>query len=388
MLPWAPTPDEVVARACEATGLSDFGGDSYREGLEVFLEAMDRDAPLTAHAVDQYIATLVRRLSNRLKIEDWYHHHPEVADTPVKGPTAVMGVPRTGTSALVNMLALDPTFRVLRSFEAAAPVPPLDIATEHEDPRYAGAAQLKQRLGENRSPMMAMHLFDPLGPEEDFDLLGLDVKAMQGADPLFSYIAWWRSCDMTPCFEYHARTLALLHSRRPPNDWVLKAPHYNFHVPAFTSAYPDTRFVVTHRDPVQAIPSACSIITSQYPSKTTAPLDLTKVGPFFLEHFAEGKRRELASRARLGPERFFDVQHRALNRDPVGTLRQIYAFLDRQFPDDLGERVEVWVDENRSGSHGVHQYTLEEFGLSAARIRAEFAEYITAFDVPVDDGTS
>ena len=80
---------------------------------------MARDAKLTPAAVEQYEAMLVRRLSNRLRIEDWYRVHPEVADSPVQGPTAVMGVPRTGTSALVNMLALDTTFRALRSFEAA-----------------------------------------------------------------------------------------------------------------------------------------------------------------------------------------------------------------------------------------------------------------------------
>lgn len=381
----APSADDVIAQACDGTGLSDFGGDTYREGLEVFLAAMAGDAPLTQDAVEQYTSMLVRRLSNRLQIEDWYRRHPEIAETPVQGPTAVMGVPRTGTSALVNMLALDPTFRALRSFEAAAPVPPLDITTEHEDPRYVGAAQLKERLRDVRSPLLAMHLFDPLGPEEDFDLLGLDVKAMQAADPLFSYITWWRSCDMTPCFAYHARTLALLHSKRPPTDWVLKAPHYNFHVDAFVAAYPDARFVVTHRDPVAAIPSACSIITSQYSNKTTEPLDLTKVGPFFLEHFVEGKRREIASRARVGHDRFFDVQHRSLNDDPIGTLRRIYAFLDRPFPDDLGGHVDAWVMENRSGAHGVHRYTLEQFGLSASRIRDEFAEYISAFDVPVDE---
>ncbi len=362
-----PTADDVIEQACTETALTDFGGDSYREGLDVFLVAMARDAKLTPGAVEQYRVMLVRRLSNRLRIEDWYHRYPDVAHTPVQGPIAVMGVPRTGTSALVNMLALDTTFRALRSFEAAEPVPPIDGAHEQDDPRYAHAARLKEQLRGVHSPLMVMHLFDPLGPEEDFDLLGLDVKAMQAADPLFSYISWWRTCDMTPCFEYHARALMLLHSRRPPTHWLLKAPHYNFHVDAFVHAYPDAWFVVTHRDPVQAIPSACSIITSQYPDKTREPIDLTTVGPFFLEHFAIGKRREMEARDRVGSERFFDVHHQSLNDDPIGTLVEIYEFLDRPFPDDLPARVESWLAENRQGSHGAHEYTLEQFGLTAAR---------------------
>ena len=135
---------------------------------------------------------------------------------------------------------------------------------------------------------------------------------------------------------------------------------------------------------MDAIPSACSIITSQYPNKTAEPIDLTTVGPFFLEHFAIGKRREMEAHDRVGRERFFDVHHQTLNDDPIGTLREIYAFLDRPFPDDLPGRVEAWVAEHRRGNHGTHEYTLEQFGLSAAQIRDAFAEYIEAFDVRVE----
>ena len=75
--------------------------------------------------------------TNRLEVEAWYVEHPEIDALPVHGPIDINGLPRTGTTALANMLSLDPQFRCLRGWEQAQPSPPPVAGHEADDPRRA-----------------------------------------------------------------------------------------------------------------------------------------------------------------------------------------------------------------------------------------------------------
>jgi hypothetical protein len=106
-----PSSDALMAEASKATGLEDFGPGDFREGLDVLLESLETDADLSPSTDVAVIADFRRRLVNRLQVEAWYGEHPEIAELPVRGPVDINGLPRTGTSALGNILSLDPQFR-------------------------------------------------------------------------------------------------------------------------------------------------------------------------------------------------------------------------------------------------------------------------------------
>lgn len=377
------TVEAMLREACTITGLSAFGEPTFRTGLDRFLLSLREDARLTPEGWADIRAVLLRRLSNRLRIEAWHGAHPEAASAPIEGPVSITGLPRTGTTALANMMSLDPQFRSLRLWEQAEPCPPPVLADESSDPRRLAWGRRVEGLAQAQPEQLAMHLYDVDATVEDHDLLGLEFCAQQTVVPAFGYHAWWRDADMRPAFHYHRRAITLLQSQRPPNRWLFKAPHHKFHLEALLDAYPDARFVFTHRDPAKAVPSFASFITSLYPRGVLARHDLATIGRELHRHLLIGMQRALAARARIGEHRFIDVHQSQIDRDPIGTLGRIYDFLGLELTDGMIAAVGDWARANHVGAYGVHRYTAEEFGLNAKAIRSDYSFYIDRFDVKV-----
>lgn len=379
-----PAVDTLMAEVGARLGLSDFGSDveTLKVDLQRFMEAVEREGLLSPAAFDQQIALVRRRLENRLQIEAWYAAHPELAHAQVDLAASITGLPRTGTTALVNIMSLDEQFRPLRTWEQDQPCPPPVLAEEAEDPRRLAAVARRDYMARERPDMMAMHLFDPDATEEDVEILGLSFQAQQYAMPIFSYHAWWRTADLSTGFAYHRRVLRLLQSRRPPNRWLLKAPAHCFHLEALTSAYPDARMIVTHRDPAKSVPSAISMVASL--QAAAGKVQPEEIGRRATEHFRVGTERAMASRARLGEHRFFDLHHAEFVADPFGSIERVYDFLDLKLTSKTLAKMEAWHAQNRSGAHGSHRYTPEEYGLTAAQIRKDFTPYIERYGVRLE----
>jgi hypothetical protein len=378
-----PTSDELMAQASRQTGLSDFGEPTFRVGLEQFLKSLEEDANLTDAGRATVLPILVRRLVNRLQIEDWYRAHPGAEAAPIVGPISITGLPRTGTTALANMMSLDPQFRCLRAWEQTQPCPPPTAQTEMQDPRRVAHLRHTEGLIRDHPEQRAMHLYDVDATMEDVEVLGLEFRAQQIIVPIFSYHAAWRDADMRPTYAYHRRVALLLQSGRPPNRWLYKAPHHKFHLEAFVDAYPDARFVFTHRDPAKATPSYISFATSHYPPGSTDNQDMRKVARLIHEHLLIGMHRAMEARARLGHDRFIDVQQHEIQSDPLGVLARIYDFLGLELRPEMRAAVIRWGEANHSGAHGEHRYTPEQYGLSVEQIRADYDFYIRHFDVPL-----
>jgi hypothetical protein len=380
-----PERKALLAEAHQAAGLSNFGPGDFREGMDVLLESLARDAELDASTDAEVLGTFKRRLVNRLEVEAWYRAHPKIEQLEVKGPIDICGLPRTGTTALANMMSLDPQFRSLRGWEQAKPCPPPTTAGEASDPRRTEAAKQMELLSPE---MKAMHLFDLDATMEDTDLLGMCFHGQGYTQPVWGYHAWWRGADMKPTYAYHRRVVKLLQSQRPPNLWLFKAPHHKFHLEAIVSAYPDARFVMTHRDPAKAIPSYASLVSSLFPKSARGEHDLKKVGREVSEHLRIGMKNAIAARKRLGAQfgeqRFFDVQQREIDADALGTVQRVYDFLGLELSAQMKTELQAWVNKNRSGTHGTHRYTPEQFGLSKVQLRSDYAFYIKHFDVPLE----
>jgi len=376
------TSEQMMEVAVASTGLDDFGTGDFREGLDVLLESLATDAGLAPATDAAVVGLLQTRLTNRLLVEQWYREHPEVEDVPVEGPVHVIGLPRTGTTALGSMLSLDPQFRSLRMWEQRNPVPPPVLADELDDPRrLAYAAEIAALPPEAH----AMHLYEVDASVEDSDVLGMAFHGQQYTLPVYGYHRWWRAADSTEAFAYHRRVAKLLASQRPPHRWLYKAPHHKFHLDAVVAAYPDARFVMTHRDPAKAVPSYASLVSSIFPEAASpAGHDLTRLGPEVSNHLREGMEHAIEARARIGDDRFLDVHHEDLNADPMGTVARVHDFLGLELDPATERVIDEWQRANRTGARGSHRYTPEQFGLSAAQLRDEYDFYIRRFDVHVD----
>lgn len=320
------------------------------------------------------VADLVPQLCNRLRIEDWYRTHPEIAELQIEGPVVVTGLPRTGTSAVVELLALDPRFRFPRKWEGADPVPPPVAGQEEEDPRLVAE---RQAAGDYN--MSALHISQPGGPGEDLAMFaGLNMRAYHGRLPMpDGYIDWWMQDDFKSTYEYHERVLKLLQSRRPPYRWLLKSPLHLFKLEACAARYPQAKFVMTHRHPCKVIPSVASLHWALYGDRIdTNGEDKARAGQRYLAFWAEGVRRGMAARERIGNDRFIDVHNNDVVRDPIGTFEKVYDRLGMTFEPATAAAMLQFQESNPPGKDGGHSYSLEEYGLTSEMVEEQFADYI------------
>lgn len=368
--------DEAVAEA----GRDDFGPGDFRDGLDVLLASLERDGDLDPGTDAAVVGTLRRRLVNRLEVEAWYTEHPETGDVAVRGPIDVCGLPRTGTTALADMLSLDPRFRCLTGWEQTQPVPPPVAGEEEGDPRRQAFVRMAE---EQTAEQRAMHIFEVDATMEDSEVLGMAFHGQQMTLPVAGYRAWWRQADLTDTYAYHRRVVQLLGSRKGPELWLFKAPHHKFHLEALATAYPDVRFVMTHRDPAKVVPSYTSLVSTVFPP-AAGERDLHALGAEVNVHLREGMERALAERARIGDDRFLDVHHRDLVADPQGTIRRVYDWLGLDLEPDVAHAIFAWQAAHASGTGGAHRYTAEQFGLRVDQIRSDHDVYIRHFDVALE----
>jgi Sulfotransferase family len=367
--------DVLIDRARRQAGLSDFGPDGWQEGLERLSSALHSDIEDS-----QSIATIedliVGRLLRRLRIQEWSKAHPAEMNQPVEGPLVILGLPRTGTTALHYLLALDPQFRYARKWELEDPIPPPETATEGQDRRRPGGP--RRPSGPPRLDVQHVSAAD--GPTEDRRIHELAFNDSEGVLPVPSFTRWWRSSDHSPAMAFHERVLLLLHSRRPPRRWLLKDPLYLFQLKEFSAQYPAARFIVTHRDPVSVLPSTCSVIESsrrlRLPEWNSDPLEL---GREALDFLPDAVRQAAAARTSIGEDRFLDVAQDDLARNAAGTAHRIYEFAGLKLSQDTGTAMAKWARDNQPGSRGEHRYRAEDYGLTPDAIRSAFAGYLDQF---------
>jgi Sulfotransferase family len=373
--------DELEAAAREQTGLSDFGDGHHREGLERLVASMNDEADLTDAGELMQRIRLVGHLAARLGVEATYREHPDIGEEEVEGPIFVIGLPRTGTTALSQLVAADPQFRSLRLWESASPVPPPETATQHTDPRIAAAEVGLALMNEAFPLMQTMYHSEATTATECQDLMGMSFRTahFDGSARVPSYMAWVTDCDMRGTYAYHRRVLRLLQWHCPPRLWHLKTPVHMFALDALLDAYPNARFLWSHRDPAKVLGSVCNLIhyTRSWSSDRD---DAIELGPEMTARWALAVQRAMDFRARIGEERFADVAFAALQNDPIGALAAAYEHIDLEFSEQSRAAVSRWAEHHQPGAHGSHKYTLADFGIDAGDVRDRFALYIAAFD--------
>ena len=367
--------DELLEQARARTGLADFGDPIFREGLDVLLEDVAR-AELSDLGRMVWRGRILGHLVQRLRVEDWLARHSEIAAQPVPAPIFIVGLPRTGTTALSHLFAQDPDTRSLRVWESAQPVPPPESAHEHDDPRIAEAEKGLSAMHQFSPDLAAMHEDTATGPTENHDLLGMSFRTFhfEGMAWIPRYVEWWLACDMTPAYRFMKRVLQLLQSRCGPVRWQLKSPPDSFFLDAVLAVFPDARFVMTHRDPAPVLGSLCSLIRTMH-ELTGRPPEPSALGRAELSVWSEAIRRLLAARTRIGESRFADVHFHELVADPIAAIARAYERIGLPFTAEAERRIAAHAAARPRGRHGDHRYRLEDWGLDGAGVHAAFSFY-------------
>ncbi len=225
------TEESVLGSAVERTGLDDFGPDDFRARLRLWLEEVDADPERSGLGRLTLFRDCVRYASNRLRIRDLLAAHPEILEVEIAAPIIVVGLPRSGTTHLVNLIAADTRLRSLPLWESYEPVPgPGDPgAPDGADPRYRRAEEDWRSMEAMLPHLAVMHPMRPDHVHEELELQLPDFSSYQLE--WVARVPRWRdyylSHDQTPHYrvsEDGAPDPAAAASRRTLGAQVAAAP--------------------------------------------------------------------------------------------------------------------------------------------------------------------
>ena len=369
-------------RACEATGLSDFGDTAYLDGLRTLLKSLDEDAQLTPIGEFALRGMIIEALVARLRSEAGFAASGEGAAAAVDAPLVTIGLPRTGTTALHHLLSQDSRWQGLELWLTSAPKPRPPRNRWPDDPDFRACDDRMRALYERSPDMRAIHPMAADLVDECWHLLAQSFahSSFEANAHVPGYSRWWANHDMRPAYHRHRRNLELIGSGAPDRQWLLKDATHLFALDAFIDVYPDARFIHTHRDPVRVIPSVCSLCWA-----ARAPLnrgeDKASFGRSTLLLWERAILGALEVRRNQPAECFYDLGFDRFKRDPLAAIEGAYGHFGIELDPGARDTMKTFRAANPPEQHGAHRYTLEEWGLREGEIRERFAGYMRAFDI-------
>lgn len=372
---------QLIEAAERQTGLAELGDEAMLVGLDTLVHALNTEARLTEAGEQRMAASITATLANRLRVEDWLREHPDLLDRPIERPMFVFGLPRTGTTLLINLLNEDPARRCLLRWEAFNSVPPPRAGELRTDPRCR-EEQARLDLAIRHAPhIAAIHHENADSPTEcQFAMApSFCAQLYEAQADIPSYRAWFLETSYLPAFRYHKRLLQLLQSDAP-GRWTLKNPWHPLFLDDLTAVYPDAQLVMTHRDPADVVASACSLVR-HVRAMFSDHVDTARIAADMIDMFDRMIARQRAYRDAHGEEAILDLHYADLMRDPMGEMRRLYARFGEPFTDRAEAAMQACLAANPKGKHGRHDYSLAEFGLSREAVHAHFADYIECYAI-------
>lgn len=380
------TVEAIVGEAQQrAGGLADFGEGPFLEPLALLLDSIEREAQL--NAIGRIIAKerVLGHVVNRLGYVEDRKRHPEIAQERIVKPVFIIGLPRTGTTILHDLLAQDPDTRAPITWETMFPSPPPEAATFHTDPRIARCAATFPSIDLQIPAFKAMH---PMGAELSQECVTMMGEAM--CTPLFhnqfrvpTYEDWVDlEADWSHVYAFHVRQLQHLQWRNRRDRWVLKTGAHMWGLEHLLATYPDARIVFTHRDPVKSMTSYASL-TTLVRSMGSDSVDPLEIAADWTERLRRVLEHAIAvRRAHEYPDAiFYDMYFSDFVADQFAVVEKIYDAFDLPLTAVAARRMRAFIAEHPKGKDGIHRYAPEEFGVVPETIRREFRTYIDRFEL-------
>jgi hypothetical protein len=383
------TVEGIVTAAVERTGCTDTGGDDgWRERLGLWLDEVGGDPDRTGIGRLSLRNACVRYVANRLLTTDLLARHPEIHDIEIVRPIVIVGLPRTGTTHLLNIVSADDRLRSMPLWESYEPVTRRGDgpAADGIDPRYLRCAHEWEQMQATTPHVAAMHPMEPEHVHEEIELMLPDFASYN-----LEWVARaprWRdhylSTDQTPHYEYMRTMLKVLTWMRPRDRWVLKSPQHFEQLGPLLATFPDATIVMTHRDPVSVVQSAATMMTY------SARMTYRTIDPeWYVDYWTDRIERLLTSAVRdlhlIPADRRVDVHFDRFMADDVGTVERIFDAADHPMSTTARRQIEQRLAQRTRGKHGQVVYDLRaDFDRTPQEIRSRFSAYLETFDVPIE----
>jgi hypothetical protein len=384
--PVALDTDRMIEEAILSAGSDDLSYTAdFAARLGAYVAAVEADTGLTQLARGTLRSRIVRLLRNRISLADLIRRYPEIEAIEIEKPIIVVGMPRTGTTHLVNLLAADRRRRALPYWESQEPIPARGRGPDvfGIDPRYARARAEHDATMANVPLVAAMHDQFPEAIEEEVEILDLDFASyiLEWLARVPSWRDTYLTLDQTQHYAYMKRVLQALTFFRGPQTWVLKSPQHSEQLPALVATFPDATVAFTHRDPVAVIQSTITMMA--YADR----LRRRSIDPeWLIDYWTDRIHRLLSAGVRdrelVPAERSIDVSFHQLNGNEIAVVESLYDRAGVELTPGVRKSFERYLGSNPRGKHGSIRYDLQRhFGVTPEEVRSRFDFYFDRFDV-------
>jgi hypothetical protein len=382
---------ELLDIATSATGLADLGENEWPGWTETYerqLASIESESRL--HLLGRVLtrSEVLRVLATWLQLQRLWQTTPEINAAPITQPVFVVGPPRTGTTILLELLALDPQLRAPLAYEALYP-----LASQGDVQQRLRLAESEQELwADIHPPFMMMHELASGLPCECVHFLMYDFSGpywgMIYDTP--SFMGWQLEHleTLERVYRLHRRMLQTFQRESPdptPKRWLLKSPFHVSTLPALFAEYPDARVIHTHRDPQKFLPSLVSILSAVRFMRSDA-VDVAALAAAMevtYKMFLEGTI-QARDDGQIPESQIIDSHFTELMSDPVTALRGIYDQLQLEWPDDHDQVIKTYLVNKPKDKHGVHVYSLPDVGLDRESVRNSFEHYINHYGIATE----
>jgi hypothetical protein len=227
----------------------------------------------------------------------------------------------------------------------------------------------------------------PIAPDLPQECIAITAQAFMSIQfhtthDVPSYETWFEQHSQRLGYEFHYRLLQHLEARRPGRRWVLKAPGHLFALDDLLARYPDARIIQTHRDPLRVMASMASHATvlRRAFSDSAEP---ERIAADWTSRWAQALRKFLAIRDRSAPAQFLDLGYDDIENSPLETVERVYAFLGWSLTASARAAMSGFVAANPKNKHGVHRYSLAQYGLDRDAELRRFGDYCARFNIAV-----
>ena len=376
-------PATLLREARQRTGLAEFGDPTLADRLAAQCRAVEADTGLSGLGRLGVRQRLLGLLAARLRFEDYVRRHPEALEVRLDPPVIVVGLPRSGTTHLVNLLAADRRFRSLPWWECLEPTPfPGDgPGRDGVDPRFQRCLATYEIQRASAPILAAMHDRHPSVIEEDCELVDLDLCSY--TLEWYARVPGWRDhylgLDHDAHYAFLRKELQVLSHLRGPTRWVLKTPQHLEHLGPLLRTFPDATIALTLRDPVAVVQSAITMLGWGERMRRLA-VDPDGLAAYWLERIEGLLRASVRDLHVIPPGQRVDVEFGQFMADELGTVTRILDAAGIGAPEEARGQLTDYIAGNPRGKNGRMIYDLRgDFGLDPDAVRERFAFYFDVF---------
>lgn len=378
----------IMEEAEGKTGLCDWGPEDFLDRLDLLCDEWGNDTGLTGLGRLSLRNKLLQHASSRLLIQNQFKRHPEIHDIQIEKPIIVAGLPRSGTTHLLNLMAADSRLRALPLWESYEPVPmPGEVAlTNDTEPRYQRCADTWDMMQKMLPHIAAMHPMNPNHIHEELELMGPNFGSYNYE--WLCHSPRWRDHyyaeDQTYQYEYMRDVLKLLtwqqRNTDRPTRWVLKCPQHLEQLPILHKTFPDATIAITHRDPVAVIQSTVTMLA--YGQRLNRKKVLTgELLNYWSNRIARLLQACTNDRHKLPEKQSIDVPFHTMIEDDIGMVEKIYHKASLAMTEQARHELSRFAND-QGGAYGRVVYDLKgQFGTNPGELSKRFNFYYDAFPV-------